>query len=89
MEAYDENEPGWAVVHQAAQRLTHVVPVGDAIRHEVLVDRRRPLRLRDGVTLSCVCGPVIERDGHGNQVVIHHPLARADRGDPPGGIELS
>lgn len=80
----DEATPGWAVVHQAAQRLTHVVPVDDAVPHEVLVDREAPLRLRDGVALTCVCGPNIHVDGEGNRVILHHALDGADRSPPPG-----
>lgn len=75
--------PGWAVVHQSAQHLTHVVPVGDAVHHQVLVARATPLRLRDGVTLTCVCGPAIHEDGEGNRVVLHHALDGADRSAPP------
>lgn len=78
--------PGWAVVHDAEQHLTHVVPVGDAVRHEVLIERGPPLRLRDGVTLTCACGPAMHEDGKGNRVVLHHPLDGADRSAPPPGL---
>lgn len=74
---------GWAVVHQARQHLTHVVPVRDAVRHEVLVECRSSLRLRDGVTLTCLCGPSIHEDGNGTRVILHHALDGAFRSPPP------
>ncbi len=73
---------GWAIVTQGADQLTHIVPVGDSVRHEVLVERRPPLRLRDGVINSCVCGPAVHDGPDGERVVLHHALDGLDRGEP-------
>lgn len=76
-----EDDEAWMVVQRGCQGITHVAPVGDIIRHLVLIDGELPLRLRDGIVLSCPCQPSVCIEPDGTRVVLHQMLAK--RGATP------
>ena len=81
-DAWDE-DVGWVVVRDGEQRLAHVVPALDVVRHRVLLDAPPPLRLCDGVVVSCLCGPLVRERSDGTTVVLHCALDERDRTPPP------
>lgn len=77
----DEEDVAWVTLQRRCQGITHVAPVGDVIRHRMLIDGERPLRLRDGIVLSCPCQPSVCIEPNGTRVVLHRMLAT--RGTAP------
>lgn len=70
-----DDDLAWMVVQRGDQKIIHVAPVGDVIRHRMLIDASSPLRLRDGIVLSCPCKPSVCVEPDGTRVVLHRPVA--------------
>lgn len=74
----ENDDVGWVVVRDGEQRLAHVVPALDVVRHRVLLDVPPPLRLCDGTVVSCLCRPLVRERPDGTRVVMHRPVDERD-----------